>query len=214
MQAILPLRGKILNVERARIDKVLSSDELRTMITALGMGIGDEKDVAKLRYHTIIIMTDADVDGSHIRTLLLTFFFRQFPEIIESGYLHVAQPPLFRAKKGKTERYLKDEAALEDYLTDLGAEAVTFESGKGKESRELKGAPLKAFVRKLLHHQRMFENLERRSKERAVVAAAPPDHRPHHHRRYLSRSRRAGSRRQDESTGGRRGQPGSSHRPG
>jgi DNA gyrase subunit B len=172
VQAILPLRGKILNVERARIDKVLSSVELRTMITALGMGIGDEKDVAKLRYHTIVIMTDADVDGSHIRTLLLTFFFRQFPEIIEGGYLHVAQPPLFRAKKGKTERYLKDEAALEDYLTDLGAEAVTFESGKGKESRELKGAPLKALVRKLLHHQRMFENLERRSKERAVVAAA------------------------------------------
>jgi len=171
VQAILPLRGKILNVERARIDKVLSSVELRTMITALGMGIGDEKDVAKLRYHTIVIMTDADVDGSHIRTLLLTFFFRQFPEIIEGGYLHVAQPPLFRAKKGKTERYLKDEAALEDYLTDLGAEAVTFETGKGKEARELKGAPLKALVRKLLHHERMFENLERRSKERAVIAA-------------------------------------------
>jgi DNA gyrase subunit B len=169
VQAILPLRGKILNVERARIDKVLSSVELRTMITALGMGIGDEKDVAKLRYHTIVIMTDADVDGSHIRTLLLTFFFRQFPEIIEGGYLHVAQPPLFRAKKGKTERYLKDEAALEDYLTDLGADAITFETGKGKESRELKGAPLKGLVRKLLHHQRMFENLERRSKERAIV---------------------------------------------
>ena len=171
VQAILPLRGKILNVERARIDKVLSSVELRTMITAFGMGVGDEKDVAKLRYHTIVIMTDADVDGSHIRTLLLTFFFRQFPEIIEGGYLHVAQPPLFRAKKGKTERYLKDEAALEDYLTDLGAEAVTFETGKGKEARELKGAPLKALVRKLLHHERMFENLERRSKERAIVAA-------------------------------------------
>jgi DNA gyrase subunit B len=171
VQAILPLRGKILNVERARIDKVLSSVELRTMITALGMGIGDEKDVAKLRYHTIVIMTDADVDGSHIRTLLLTFFFRQFPEIIEGGYLHVAQPPLFRAKKGKTERYLKDEAALEDYLTDLGAEAVTFETGNGKEARELKGAPLKALVRKLLHRERMFENLERRSKERAIVNA-------------------------------------------
>jgi len=169
VQAILPLRGKILNVERARIDKVLSSVELRTMITALGMGIGDEKDVAKLRYHTIVIMTDADVDGSHIRTLLLTFFFRQFPEIIEGGYLHVAQPPLFRAKKGKTERYLKDEAALEDYLTDLGADTITFETGQGKESRELKGAPLKGLVRKLLHHQRMFENLERRSKERAIV---------------------------------------------
>jgi DNA gyrase subunit B len=114
-------------------------------------------------------MTDADVDGSHIRTLLLTLFFRQFPEIIENGYLYVAQPPLFRAKKGKSERYLKDEAALEEYLTDLGVEAVTFESGKGKEARELKGAPLKALVRKALHFDRMYENLERRAKERAVV---------------------------------------------
>ena len=171
VQAILPLKGKILNVERARIDKMLSSAELRTLITALGMGVGTDKDIAKLRYHTVIIMTDADVDGSHIRTLLLTLFFRQFPEIIENGYLYVAQPPLFRAKKGKSERYLKDEAALEEYLTDLGTEAVTFESGKGKDARELKGAPLKALVRKALHHDRMFENLERRNKERPIVAA-------------------------------------------
>ncbi|HVN90004.1 MAG TPA: DNA topoisomerase (ATP-hydrolyzing) subunit B [Candidatus Binataceae bacterium] len=169
VQAILPLKGKILNVERARIDKMLSSAELRTLITALGMGVGSDKDIGKLRYHTVIIMTDADVDGSHIRTLLLTLFFRQFPEIIENGYLYVAQPPLFRAKKGKSERYLKDEAALEEYLTDLGAEALTFESGKGKEARELKGAALKSFVRKALHYDRMYENLERRNKERAIV---------------------------------------------
>jgi len=116
-------------------------------------------------------MTDADVDGSHIRTLLLTLFFRQFPEIIENGYLYVAQPPLFRAKKGKTERYLKDEPALEDYLTDLGAEAVSFESGKGKDARELKGAGLKTLVRRALHLERMYESLERRSKERPLVAA-------------------------------------------
>jgi DNA gyrase subunit B len=135
------------------------------------MGVGSDKDLAKLRYHTVVIMTDADVDGSHIRTLLLTFFFRQFPEIIENGYLYVAQPPLFRAKKGKSERFLKDEAALEDYLTDLGAEALTLESGKGKEARELKGAALKTFVRKALHLDRMYENLERRAKERAIVAA-------------------------------------------
>src|SRR5713101_6081213 len=170
-QAILPLFGKVLNVERARIDKVLSSEKLRVLISALGMGVANEKDLSKLRYHKIVIMTDADVDGSHIRTLWLTFFYRQFIEIIEKGYLYVAQPPLFRAKKGKTERYLKDEAALEDYLTDLGADAVTFESGKGKESRELKGAPLKALVRKALHHDRMFENLERRNKERPIVSA-------------------------------------------
>jgi len=170
-QAILPLRGKILNVERARIDKVLSSVELRTMITALGMGIGEDKNLDKLRYHTVIIMTDADVDGSHIRTLLLTFFFRQFLELIEGGHLYVAQPPLFRAKKGKSERYLKDEPALEDYLTDLGAEAVTLEAGIGKNARQLKGAPLKGLVRKALYHDRMFEALERRNKERRIVAA-------------------------------------------
>jgi DNA gyrase subunit B len=170
-QAILPLRGKILNVERARIDKVLTSVELRTLITALGMGVSTEKNVEKLRYHTVIIMTDADVDGSHIRTLLLTFFFRQFPELIENGYLYVAQPPLFRAKKGKQERYLKDEAALEDYLTDLGCEALAVSVGKGKEAREIKGAALKTLARRALYHDRMYEALERRSKQRDVVAA-------------------------------------------
>src|SRR5271168_3152979 len=169
VQAILPLRGKILNVERARIDKVLSSTELRTLITALGMGIGDEKDLAKLRYHTIIIMTDADVDGSHIRTLLLTLSFRQFIEIVDGGYLYIAQPPLFRAKKGKQERYLKDEIELEDYLTDLAAEALTFQAGKGNSMRELHGAPLKTMVRKALARERMYDGLARRSKERPIV---------------------------------------------
>ncbi len=170
-QAILPLRGKVLNVERARIDKVLGSEQLRTLIMALGMGVSKEKDLEKLRYHKIIIMTDADVDGSHIRTLLLTFFYRQFLEIIENGYLYVAQPPLFRVKKGKQERYVKDEGALEDYLTDLGAEAVTLEAGKGKDAKEIKGAALKALVRKALHYDRMYWQLERRSKEREIVAA-------------------------------------------
>jgi DNA gyrase subunit B len=169
IQAILPLRGKILNVERVRIEKMLSSQELRTLIMALGMGVADEKDLSKLRYHTVVIMTDADVDGSHIRTLLLTLFFRQFIEIVEGGHLYIAQPPLFRAKKGKQERYLKDEIALEDYLTDLGAEALTFQAGKGKDARELHGAPLKTMVRKALQRERMYEGLARRSKERPIV---------------------------------------------
>ncbi len=170
-QAILPLRGKILNVERARIDKVLSSAELCTLITALGMGVHNDKDIGKLRYHTVIIMTDADVDGAHIRTLLLTFFFRQFMEIIEGGHLYVAQPPLFRVKKGKQERYLKDEVALEDYLTELGADQLSLQTGKGKEARTVKGAALKSLARKALYGERLLEALERRAKERAVVQA-------------------------------------------
>ncbi len=179
-QAILPLKGKILNVEKARFDKMLSSDEIRTLIMALGTGIGrkreesdkadkDTFDIAKARYHKIILMTDADVDGSHIRTLLLTFFFRQMPELIERGYIYIAQPPLFKVKKGKTERYLKDEGLLNEHLADLAVEDVELyvEGTQGYVT----GRRLLPILKKLIAFETLLGRLNKKPHEAAMVRA-------------------------------------------
>ena len=169
-QAILPLRGKILNVERARFDKMLSSDQIGTLITALGAGIGrDDFNIDKLRYHKIVIMTDADVDGAHIRTLLLTFFYRQMPEVIERGYLYIAQPPLYKATKSRQSRYLKDDAELENYLIDEGVEGATLDLSSGER---LVGADLLALVQSARGAKANVERLSSRAPAFAIEQAA------------------------------------------
>ncbi|KDR86316.1 DNA gyrase subunit B [Agrobacterium sp. TS43] len=169
-QAILPLRGKILNVERARFDKMLSSQEIGTLITALGTSIGkDEFNADKLRYHKIIIMTDADVDGAHIRTLLLTFFFRQMPELIERGHLYIAQPPLYKVTRGKSVQYLKDEKALEEYLISMGIEEASLTLGSG-EVRV--GADLREVILDALRMRSLIDGLHSRYSRSIVEQAA------------------------------------------
>ncbi|MBN8968040.1 MAG: DNA topoisomerase (ATP-hydrolyzing) subunit B [Rhizobiales bacterium] len=169
-QAVLPLRGKILNVERARFDKMLSSEQIGTLITALGTGIGrDDFDLSKLRYHKIIVMTDADVDGAHIRTLLLTFFFRQMPSLIEAGHLYIAQPPLYKVTRGKSEQYLKDERALEDYLIETGLDDCVLRLASGEERR---GRDLQTLVEDARAIRNLLGNLHSRYNRSVIEQAA------------------------------------------
>jgi DNA gyrase subunit B len=168
-QAILPIKGKILNVERARLDRMLGSDEIKTMIAALGCGIGtDDFNIDKLRYHRIIIMTDADVDGSHIRTLLLTFFYRQMPMLVDRGHIFIAQPPLFRAKRGRVETFIKDERALENFLVHRAVESRLVRTA---DSKEISGSELEKLLHGIIEYRGVMQLVERRGHARDVVEA-------------------------------------------
>ncbi|HLV07939.1 MAG TPA: DNA topoisomerase (ATP-hydrolyzing) subunit B [Croceibacterium sp.] len=188
-QAILPLRGKILNVERARFDRIISSKEVGTLIQAMGTGIRDDFDLSKLRYHKIVIMTDADVDGAHIRTLLLTFFHRQMPEIIKAGHLFIAQPPLFKVSKGRSEVYLKDQAALDRYLVEAGLQGRVLESQAGARS----GQDLAALVEHALRMKSLMAFVPRKYdpaivEAMALTGALDPDIAPDQRRERLTRA--------------------------
>jgi DNA gyrase subunit B len=168
-QAILPIKGKILNVEKARFDKMLGSDEIKTMIAALGCGIGVEDfDIERLRYHRVIIMTDADVDGSHIRTLLLTFFYRQMPRLIDGGHVYIAQPPLFRAKRGRTENYIKDERELETYLIHRAVESRV---AKMADGHDLLGETLERQLQRMIAYRKLLQIVTRRGNPPEIVTA-------------------------------------------
>ena len=231
-QAMLPIKGKILNVEKARFDKMLSHEEIRTLIAALGCGIGqDEFDASKVRYHRVIIMTDADVDGSHIRTLLLTFFYRQMRELVDRGHIYIAQPPLFRAKRGRKETFIKDERELEAFLTRHAAESRTVVLGNG---REVSGEALERKLETLMAFRKLLQVVERRGPSRkamlallegdardktfwgdraAVDALARPPARAGHRDRGRRGLRASGVRRADRRPLGRL-QPHASARPG